>query len=126
MENTTIIGNLGRDPELKYLPDGTPVCEFSLAVSGYKTTKWVRVSVFGKQAESCNQYLAKGRQAAAFGEYTCDPDTGGPRMWKKRDGSAGTGFEFRANTVKFLSGRNEEPSAPVVTGQADEPDDIPF
>lgn len=126
MENTTLTGTLGRNPGLKYLPDGTAVCEFSLAVRNYSgKTKWVRVSMFGKQAENANQYLAKGKKAAVAGEYTFDAETGGPRLWTRKDGTAGTGFEFRGNSVEFLSGRNDEPAA-VVSGGAGEEDEIPF
>ena len=70
-----LIGRLGQDPELKYTPSGTPVCNFSLATSenwadknGQKQerTEWHRVVVWGKLAELCNKYLAKGRQAYLF------------------------------------------------------------
>ena len=66
-QNTIVVGHLGRDPEMRYLPSGTPVTSFSIATTRkwnnaegqpQEKTTWFRVSVFGKQAESCNQYLA--------------------------------------------------------------------
>ena len=70
-QKVTIVGNLGRDPELRYLPNGTPTVNLSVATNNsytnqkgeqVKETTWWRVSVFGKQAEVCSQYLTKGRQ----------------------------------------------------------------
>ena len=70
-QKVIIVGNLGGDPELRYTPQGDPVTSFSVATNRRWTgrdgqpgeeTCWFRVSVWGKQAESCNQYLSKGRQ----------------------------------------------------------------
>lgn len=134
-QTTIIAGNLGKDPELKYLPNGTAVTNFSVAVSEqYKTqqgetvkrTIWYRVSTFGKQAETCNQYLKKGSKVLVEGRLNADPNTGGPRVFTKQDGTASASFELTAATVRFLSssakseGTNEAP----VSVLADE--DIPF
>ena len=71
-----IIGNLGRDPEMRYTPDGKAVTTFSVAASrryGEKEeTAWFRVSVWGKQAESCNQYLQKGSKVLVEGRLTAE------------------------------------------------------
>ena len=63
------------------------------------------MSVWGKQAESCNQYLTKGRPVLIEGRLNPDPDTGGPRIWKRQDGSPGASFEITALNVRFLGGR---------------------
>jgi len=133
-----IVGNLGNDPEMRYLPNGTAVTSFSVATSRRWTdsqtgqpveeTTWFRVSVWGKQAESSNQYLAKGRKVLVEGTLTPDPQTGGPKMFTKRDGTAGSSFEVKADNVKFLSGREEggDAVAIVAAGGTVEDDDIPF
>ncbi|MER3515399.1 MAG: single-stranded DNA-binding protein, partial [Chloroflexota bacterium] len=111
-----IIGNLGGDPQMRYMPSGDPVTSFSVATNERWTdqngqqqerTIWWRVSVFGRQAEICNQYLAKGRQVLVEGTLQADPNTGGPRIWTKQDGTPSASFEVRARTVRFLGGRAE-------------------
>ena len=134
-----IAGNLGNDPEMRYLPNGTAVTSFSVATSRRWTdqqtgqpveeTTWFRVSVWGKQAETSNQYLAKGRKVLIEGTLTPDPQTGGPKLFTKRDGTAGSSFELRADSVKFLSGREEGGTGGDVAtggGSVSEEDDIPF
>ena len=107
-QKVIIVGNLGRDPEMRYMPDGTGVTSFSVATSSWRkegnATAWFRVTVWGKQAEACNQYLQKGKQVLVEGELEFDQATGGPKMFDRNDGSKGVSFEVRANTVKFLSG----------------------
>ena len=111
-----IIGNLGRDPEMRYTAQGTPVTNFSVATSRKWTsadgtpgeeTVWFRVTAWKRLAETCNQYLTKGQRVFVEGQLTPDPATGGPRVWTRQDGSAGASFEIRAFTVKFLGGRAE-------------------
>lgn len=134
-----IVGNLGRDPEMRYLPNGQAVCDLSLASnrqynnsSGQqvKETIWFRVSVWGKQAESSNQYLRKGSKVLIEGRLNPDQATGGPRVWTRQDGSAGASYEITANTVRFLSSRGEEPgSFPAdesVATQVGDSEEIPF
>lgn len=134
-----LIGNLGRDPEMRYLPDGTAVTNLNVATNRKWTDKatgapqeettWFRVSVWGRQAETANQYLAKGRKVLIEGTLQADPQTGGPRVYQRQDGSVGTSFEIRAFEVKFLGGGRDENGgghdayAPAV---GDETDDIPF
>jgi single-strand DNA-binding protein len=95
-QRLTIIGNLGRNPEMKFLPSGTPVTTLSVATNRtykdnngqqVKQTTWFRVSVFGKQAEACAEYLQKGRLVLCEGHLQPDKNTGGPRIWEKQDGT---------------------------------------
>lgn len=110
-DELTIIGKAGKDAEMRYLPNGTGVTSFSVAVDrSYKKdgetvrrTIWYRVSVFGKFAETCQQ-IKKGERILVVGNLT--PDEGGnPRVWQKQDGSNGSAFEVNASTVRFLSDR---------------------
>ncbi len=119
-----LIGNLGRDPEMRYLPDGRPVTTLSVATnrtytdqSGQqvKETAWFRVSVFGKMAEACAQYLAKGRPVFVEGRLQHDKQTGGPRIWTRNDGTPGASFEVIATVIKFLPSGRAEAGAPAET-----------
>ena len=122
-QHLTIIGNLGKDPEMRYLPDGRPVTTMSVATnrtykdsSGQqvKEATWFRVSVFGKTAESCAQYLAKGRLVLVEGHLRPDPQTGGPKIWTRQDGTPGASFEIFATNIKFMpSGARGEAEAGV-------------
>ncbi|MCA9991270.1 MAG: single-stranded DNA-binding protein [Ardenticatenaceae bacterium] len=135
-----LIGNLGRDPEMRYMPDGTAVTSFSMATSRRWTdsrtgqpveeTTWFRVSVWGRQAETANQYLSKGSKVLVEGRLKPDPATGSPRLWTRNDGSVGSSFEVTADNVRFLSGREDGGHAgggeEFEGGAAQEEDDIPF
>jgi single-strand DNA-binding protein len=137
-----IVGNLGRDPEMRYTPSGQAVTTLSVATNRQytsgdgqpvKETIWFRVSVWGKQAESCNQYLRKGSKLLVEGRLVPDPNTGGPRLWTRQDGTAAASFEVSASTVRFLSSRGESEEGGFPSGefgpggQAGETDDhIPF
>jgi len=121
-QKLVIIGNLGRDPEMRYLPDGRPVTQLSVATNNVykdangqqvKETTWFRVSVFGKTAEACAQYLQKGRMVLVEGRLKPDKQTGGPRIWDKQDGTKGASFEVTALNVKFLGGGQRAEGAPV-------------
>jgi len=112
-----IVGNVGKDPEMRYTPSGQAVTSFSLATnreystgdgSKVKETIWFRVTTWGKQAEVCNQYVKKGMKVLVDGRLTPDKATGGPRVWKKDDGSVGSSFEVTAGTVRFLSSRGDD------------------
>ena len=102
-----ILGHLGRDPELKYLQNGQPVCKLNIATSRKYTnknnepveeTEWHRVSVWGKQAEHCNNYLTKGRQVYVEGRLrTSSYD---------KDGQKHYTTEIIADTVQFIGGRD--------------------
>jgi len=127
-QRITLVGNLGRDPEMRYLPDGRPVTSFSMATNRRwndrqtgerkEETVWWRISVFGPQAEACNQYLQKGSQALVEGRMRPDPSTGSPRIWQRQDGTHGASYEMTAFTVRFLGSRGEG----SVGGQASAPD----
>ena len=102
-----ILGRLGQDPELKYTPSGTAVCNFSLATSESWTdksgskqekTEWHRIVVWGKLAELCNQYLSKGRQAFVEGKLQT-------RSWDDKDGTKRYSTEVLAATVQFIGGQ---------------------
>jgi single-strand DNA-binding protein len=134
-----LVGNLGRDPEMRYTPGGQAVTTLSVASnrtytdsSGnqVKQTIWFRVSVWGKQAESCHQYLRKGRQVLVEGRLNPD-DNGNPRIWNAQDGTPRASFEVTAETVRFLGGAGREEGMPggeeegLGPGPATE-DEIPF
>jgi len=132
-----VVGNLGRDPEMRYTPSGQAVTSFSVATSRQytassgdlvKETLWFRISAWGKQAETCNQYLKKGSKVLVEGRLTCDPATGGPRVFSRQDGTNGASFEISASTVRFLSSRGEEQSSGPASEAGDQAGDteIPF
>lgn len=116
-QQLTIVGYLGNDPVMRFTPSGQAVTSFSVATSrsytdnsGQKVdeTTWFRISVWGSQAEACNQYLSKGRPVLVVGRLRPDPQSGGPRVYTRKDGSSGASFEVNALSVKFLpSGRGE-------------------
>src|SRR5512133_131608 len=111
-----LVGNVGRDPEMRYTPSGQPVTSFSVATNrqytanngeSVKETIWFRVTTWGKQAEVCNQYVKKGSKVLVEGRLTPDANTGGPRVWTAPDGSPRASFEVNASTVRFLSSRGD-------------------
>jgi single-strand DNA-binding protein len=114
-----LVGHLGRDPELRYTGDGTPVTTLSLATTrkwrnsdgsqGEETT-WFRISVWRRQAEITAQYLRKGRQVMVEGRLAPDKETGGPRIWTRQDGTPGASYEITADRVIFLGGGRAEGS----------------
>jgi single-strand DNA-binding protein len=112
----TILGNLGRDPELRFTPNGSAVCQFSVAASRrYKKgdelteeTTWFRVSAWGKMAEACNSYLHKGSKVLVVGRLVPDPTTGGPRIWTSESGAAKASFEINASEVRFLDAKGDK------------------
>lgn len=104
-----LVGNLGKDPELRYTPSGTPVAQFSMATNEkfkkqgeeVQITTWFRVTVFGRQAESVSQYLTKGRQCCVMGRLRREE-------WTGRDGTAQVTLEVVADRVQFLGGNPQE------------------
>lgn len=117
MYHTVIVaGYLGKDPEMRYIPSGQAVTSFSVATSRQyqgsdgqqvKETIWFRVTVWSKQAESCNTYLKKGSKVLVEGRLVPDLTTGGPKIWTHNDGKPGSSYEINAGTVRFLSSRGE-------------------
>jgi single-strand DNA-binding protein len=105
----TIVGYLGRDPELRYTPQGTAVCNFSVATTEKRRnargeteehTLWFRVAAWGRQAEVANEYLAKGRQVYVEGRLRVEEYT-------DRDGNPRTSLEVNASDIHFLGQRGE-------------------
>lgn len=137
-QQITIVGYLGNDPDMRFTPNGQAVTGFSVATSRRYTnnsgqqvdeTTWFRVSVWGAQAESCNQYLHKGSPVLVVGRLRPDPQTGNPRTFTRQDGSMGASFEITAQNVRFLpSGKGtasyEEDFGDEAGGA--ESDEIPF
>jgi single-strand DNA-binding protein len=140
-----LVGHLGRDPEMRYVPSGDAVTSFSMAIQdgtkaaqdGTKVEKtiWVKITAWGKTGENCNQYLRKGSKVLVEGKITGYDDHGNPRIWSGQDGTAHASFEVKANTVRFLSTKAESEAlatqAPVENAVAAElqsppDDDVPF
>jgi len=139
----TLVGNLGRDPELRYTPQGTPVCSFSLATNERRKdrttgenndiTTWFRVTLWGRQAEVASQYLTRGKSVYIEGRLRVEEYT-------DRDGKPRHSLEVNATDMQFIGGRGEDAgggapargaaagaqgdSAPEPTDLSD--DDIPF
>jgi len=139
INRVVLVGNLTRDPELRHTPGGTPVCSLRIAVNSRRrdeSGQWVdkpnyfSVSVFGNQAESCAQYLSKGRPVGIDGRLDW-------REWQAQDGSKREAVEIVAESVQFLGSRdgggdggNQFVPAGASAEAADFPsaadDDIPF
>ncbi|HUX48009.1 MAG TPA: single-stranded DNA-binding protein [Dehalococcoidia bacterium] len=120
-----LIGNVGSDPEMRYTPNGKAVTSFRMATNyryagsdgeRREETEWFRVSVWGRQAESCNQFLSKGKRVYVEGRLRS-------RSWEGQDGQMRTSLEVSANRVIFL-----DRVAPVsLTEEGElEPEDLPF
>lgn len=131
LSEITIIGNLGKDPIMRFAPSGDAVTTLNVAANKtwtnsngekVKQTTWFKVSVWGKMGENANQYLTKGRQVYIKGSLEPDPQTGGPKMFTRNDGTLGTSYEVRAHSVIYLSGGGGDQ---VDSGDTPE-DDIPF
>jgi single-strand DNA-binding protein len=114
-QKVILVGNLGRDPEMRYTPSGQAVTNLSLATNRRFTdssgeqrdeTVWFRVAVWGKQAETVHQYLRKGRQVLVEGRMVAD-ESGNPRVWTRQDGSPAASYEVNAQTVRFLGGKDD-------------------
>jgi len=131
-----IIGNLGADPEMRYTANGSAVTTFNVATSRNYTnnqgervdeTEWFSVVTWNRLAETCAQYLQKGRQVYVEGRMQT-------RSWDGQDGQKRYRTELIAETVKFLGNRNDRPAEGFTPGMpvgADmegdlDPDDLPF
>ena len=110
-----IVGNVGRDPEMRYTPSGQAVTSFSVASSRnfksrdgapMKETIWFRVTCWGRQAEIANNYVKKGQKVLVEGRLVADP-SGNPRVFTHNDGTASASFEINASNLQLLSSRNE-------------------
>jgi len=125
LNKVILIGNVGTDPEMRYTPDGKPVTSFRMATSRSYTdssgerkqeTEWFTIVVWGKQAESCNQFVTKGKQVYVEGRLRT-------RNWEGQDGQKRVSIEVVANRVIFL-GKRALASLPE-EGEL-EPGDLPF
>jgi single-strand DNA-binding protein len=119
----TLVGNLGRDPELRYTPQGNPVCTFSMATSERRKdrngemqeqTLWFRVTLWGRQAETASQYLQKGRQVYIEGRLRVEE-------WTDRDGKARQSLEVTATDMQFIGSRSDEPMTERAAASASAP-----
>ena len=119
-----IVGYLGRDPELRYTPEGTPVCNFSVATTEKRKDKsgelqeittWFQVALFGRQAENVKEYLAKGSHVWLEGSLTLNE-------WTDRDGAPRVNLEVRASDIKFLTGSGEKASVAAASAATTEDD----
>lgn len=113
LQKIELIGHLGKDPEMKAMPSGNFVTNFSVATSrewkdanGAKQeeTIWWRVAAYGKTAENCNQYLKKGAMVFIEGRMVPDNKTHGPKIFNRTDGSAGANYDVCVENIKFLNG----------------------
>lgn len=110
-QSLTIIGNLGRDVEMRYTPSGAAVCDFSVAVTErwkdkqtneqQEKTVWMKVTCWNQLAETCNQFLTKGRQVMVVG--TIDASA-----YLDKQGGPAASLELRAQTVKFLGKKDDQ------------------
>ena len=150
LSRVMLIGNLGRDAELRYTPKGTAVCSFSLAVNQFvrakegaqggeggqrsEKTEWFRVTLWSRQAESLHDYLKKGKTVFVEGPLEV-------RTYEDREGKQRYSLEVRADVIQFVGGRQgtgtreegaddfERPAqASAAPSQIEQPgdDDIPF
>ena len=132
MNKIIVVGNLGRDPEMRYTPSGQAVTSFSVATNYRYTTaegeqrdetEWFTVSVFGRQAEACNQYLSKGRKVYVDGRLKS-------RSYQGREGETRFVLDILAQDVRFLD-RGAAPEAPSADMEPPpagniEVEDLPF
>lgn len=134
-QKISLIGRLGKDPEMRYTPTGQAVTSFSIAVdqsytqdgAQVKSTAWFRIQAWGKRGEVCNQYLTKGKLVYVEGKLQFDAKTGGPRIWKGTDELMHVSFEVTANDVKFLSPKdNPQQDGEMVPEEGGDNGEIPF
>jgi single-strand DNA-binding protein len=106
-----IVGYLGRDPEIRYTPQGTAVCNFTVATTEKRkdragepqdVTTWFRISAWGRQGEVANQYLSKGKQVYLEGRLRQEEYT-------DRDGNKRTSLEVAATDIHFLTPKGDDP-----------------
>lgn len=129
-----LVGNLGRDPELRYLPNGDPVCNFSIATNERRKDKggeyqdhvtWFKVTLWGRTAEAAARYLTKGRPVYIEGRLRVEE-------WTDRDGKLKHTLEVNGTDMQFIGEKREEDRPPdtakAATAGADvvDDDDIPF
>ncbi len=120
-----IIGNVGKEPEMRFTPDGKAVTSFSVAVNDKygetEHTEWFRVTAWGRLAETCNEYLEKGQQVYVEGRIKLN-------QWDDNEGKNHSQLEINANQVVFLAKKKGSDEAMVVGDGVTElePEDLPF
>ncbi len=127
MNSITIAGGLGRDAEIKYLNNGDPICNFSVADSQGrdKGTIWWNCSLFGKRGEALSQYLTKGQSVTVVGTIT-------EREWQDKEGNKRKSMDVRVSEIALQGGRKEaEPQeerrqAPAPAQPNIDEDELPF
>jgi single-strand DNA-binding protein len=131
LNKVMIIGNLGKEPELRYTPSGRPVTTFSVAVSRTwkgtngehrSETEWFKIVAWGKLAEICKEYLNKGQQVYIEGRLQT-------RRWEDKEGQQRTTAEVVANEMTMLGDRrdkDQDNSAPVEMPPDIDEDEFPF
>lgn len=116
-QQTIVVGHVGGEPEEKFTADGKLLAFFSVATSkrskglageNVDKTTWFRITTSGTLAEAMVKYLKKGSKVLVVGELNSDTDTGGPKVYQKKDGSWGASYELYAQTVRFLSDKEEQ------------------
>ena len=124
MNKIVLIGNLTADPVLRATPNGTSVCNFTLAVNrrfpgadGQKVTDFFNVVAWRGLAETCNKYLAKGKKAAVIGELQA-------RTYTAKDGTTRMSLDVGADEVEFLSPKDEEKPRQMTPADPEKFDDI--
>jgi single-strand DNA-binding protein len=111
-----VVGRLGNEPELKYMPNGMEVTNFSLITSrtqkdGTESKLWFSVGVFGHVAVPCAEYLHKGSKVFVSGRLQGD-EAGNPRTFTRKDGTTGSEFKLTTSNVVFLDGKSDAVDAP--------------
>lgn len=128
LNKVMIIGNLGTDPEMRFTPNGNPVTSFRIATGRSYTspegerkqeTEWFDVVTWNRLAETCNQFLTKGKRAYVEGRLRT-------RSWEGQDGQKHSRIEIIANTVLFLDRQAAATVPEEATSAEVEPEDIPF
>lgn len=124
LNQVTLIGNIGSEPENRYTPSGSPVLSFSMATSkktkdGDKTTWW-RITVWNKLAETLGAILAKGQKVAVIGEFE------EARTYTNKAGQQGVSLEVTADKVRILSAKETGTGNATASTASDTDEDIPF
>jgi single-strand DNA-binding protein len=124
MQRIFIIGNLTADPVLRATPNGTSVCNFTLAVNrrfpgadGQKVTDFFNIVAWRGLADTCNKYLARGKKAAIVGELQA-------RTYTAKDGTTRMSLDVGADEVEFLSPKDEEKPRQMTPADPEKFDDI--
>lgn len=122
----TVVGNLGRDPELRYTPQGNAVCNFSVATNEKRrdkngesqdVTTWFRITLWGKQAENASKYLTKGSSVYIEGRLRVEE-------WSDRDGKNRYTLDVHATDMQFIGGRSDDMPGSGASHDASYTDDM--